>query len=277
MANLVRFAAFCLKIEAFEGTIGFTSFDTDLVIEGIVYRAQYNIDSFAGTSEINLSVDNGEITQVFDGYEKFSAAQVAAGILSGKRVELRLFDPLALPPLFTDGLPLISGTVGKVDLIEGSYKFEVRSVSELTNKAINFKTSPKCRYDFGDFRCKLNLTSLGYSFASTAITAISGTFGSTISLGVTVNAQFINGTVQVLTGNNAGLTYLIQTVPSSSSITVAGEFAGTFAIGDLLKITAFCAKDQAACQFYNNYPNFGNIPVGGNWMPGLSRIAVTPD
>ena len=270
-------AAFCLKIDTFEGVVGFTSFDSDLVIEGITYSSNHNIDSFAGSSEINLSVDNGEIEQVLDGFERWSVDQVAAGYLSGNRIELRLFNPLSLPPTFAEGTPIISGTTGKVEVVDGSYKFEVRSISELTNRPVNHKTSPKCVFDLGDSRCKLDLVALGFKFNVATILSVAGNFGENLVLDVTLNDRFLNGFVEVLTGVNAGLTYIVSDLNLPSTLRLTGEFAGAFQPNDTVRITAFCAKDQSACLAYSNFQNFGNIPVGGNWIPGLSRIAVIPD
>lgn len=272
-------AAFCLRIETPEGTVGLTSFDSNLTIGGQEYLSNFSIDSFAGSSEINLSIDNGEITQLIDGFQPWTVEQISAGYLNGNRIELRLFNPLSLPDNFDEGTPVISGTTGQVEIIDGSYKFEVRSISELANRPINHKTSPKCIYDFGDGRCKLDLVALGFEFRGATILTASDAFGQLITIDESISGSFINGTVTALTGENAGLVFNILDVNviGVNAIRLGSEFAGNFQAGDLIDIKAYCAKDQTACQFYNNFINFGNVPVGGNYVPGLTRIAVIPD
>ena len=239
-----------------------------------LYRGRYSINASAGESRINLSPDNGEVLTLINPDSAFTAEQLGAGYLSEAQVDLRLFNAVALPATFEEGIPIVAGRTGNVTILDGALSFELRSNSELLGKPVTNKTSPKCPYIFGGSECGLNLQANNLQFLGATVTAVAGTFNSEVTLDVVVNSNFVNGTVFIQSGNNRGLYFDIQTVTGTDTVTLVGEFAGTFEIGDTLDITAYCQKDQAACIAYSNFENFGGVPVGGNWVPGLTRITV---
>lgn len=269
----VQAVAFLLRLQIANGEIvGFNSFDRQIVLDNIPYRPEYSIDAFAGKSEVNLSVDNGEILTLFDQFEAYTAAQMAAGILSNAKLDLRMVNPFNLPTTFTDGVPIIAGTVGQVKIQDGSITFEVRSLTELLNRQITLKTSPKCGLEFGGAKCGLDLVANGLQFNEAEATAVSNDFGKTLTLDVTISANFVNGSCFVRSGANKGLYFTIVAIALPNVIEVEGEFAGDFEAGDTVDIKAFCNKDQTACKAYNNFVNFGGIPVGQGFVPGLGRL-----
>ena len=255
-------------------TYGFTSLDFDLDIGGVVYQSNSAIDPSATATEVNLSTDNLEIKSLIDS-DQINPQQLVSGYFDEAQVTLALVDFVNYPTAIDEGVVLLQGRVGRVTLSDSTFVFEIRSLSELLNKPVSEKTSPICDHGFGDGRCKLDLRARGLLFENVAIAA-RGTNALDFD-SVPFTQDFVNGTITVKTGVNNGLKLTIVAVDEVAQVlTYRGEIVEQFAIGDLVDVVAYCRKDQVACKNYNNFLNFGGIPSGGNFIPGLDRITVLP-
>jgi uncharacterized phage protein (TIGR02218 family) len=267
--------AYCVKLERENAeTYGFTSLNQDIEIDGVIYKSHSAIDTSATATEINLSTDNLEIKSLINN-EEITPQKLLSGYFDDAIVKLALIDFITVPATFEEGIILLQGRVGKVTFTDTTFTFELRSLSELLNKPVSKKTSPKCDHIFGGIKCKLDLITAGLQLENIPILAIADRVLTLDTTGIT--SSFVNGTALVKTGANNGLLLEVTAVnPSSQQITFRGELAENFQVGDLLELTAFCQKDQFTCQGYGNYDNFGGVPVGGNFVPGLDRISVLP-
>ncbi|MGL6339819.1 MAG: baseplate hub protein [Waterburya sp.] len=267
--------AFCLKITKNGISKGFTSLDMDFIVEGTLFKSKSAIEPSATQTEINLSTDNLDIKALIDNGD-ITDQQLISGYWDDALVQLVLFNFVELPPTFDDGIPLLQGRVGRVTLTDIAYTFELRSLSEILNRPIAKKTSPKCDHTFGGIKCGKDLLAANLRFPNAEVVSIVNS--NTIELNTTVlPIDFVFGAIEVKSGANTGiLLEIISVDPLLPQVQFNGELAEDFQIGDTVDITAFCKKDQYACKAYNNFVRFGGIPVGGNFVPGLNRITVTP-
>jgi uncharacterized phage protein (TIGR02218 family) len=268
--------AYCLKLEKPGGqTRGFTSLDQDIEIAGIVHKSRSAIEASATTTAINLSTDNLEVKSLINN-EDITPQQLLSGYYDNALVKMALIDFITVPTTFEEGIILLQGRVGRVTLTDSTFVFELRSLSELLNRPVSRKTSPLCHYQFGDSRCGLNLITSGLRFENVAING-TGNDNTLVLNNAGIDLDFVGGTMLVKTGLNNGIVLEVTGVNQvNQEVTFKGELAGAFTVGDLVDITAFCKRDRNSCQSYGNYINFGGVPVGGNFVPGLERITVRP-
>ncbi|MEQ6333018.1 DUF2163 domain-containing protein [Sphingobium sp. MK2] len=146
----------CLRIVRQDGLeLGFTSHDTDLTIDGLLYEAGNGFDQTAMQSGSDMSVDNLDVAGVLDS-EKIKVEDIRN----------RLFDLASVyvfqvnyKDLSMGKIPLRRGWFGEAVLSpNGMYSIELRGILQaLMHESIEVFT-PECRADFCDRRCKLNIT-----------------------------------------------------------------------------------------------------------------------
>lgn len=256
-------------IKRLDGTkIGLTSLNHDFAIDGVSYQANSAIDPTAVSQKTNLSTDNIEIKSLIEN-NSISPEDLQAGLYENAEVTCALVDFVNLPALITSGLVLLTGYVGQVETQENFFTFEIRSRSEVLNRALNHKTSPVCPYVFGDSDCAKDLVGSGLQVNITILTAI----GNQLTVNSSLSTDFIRGTIKLTSGASANKVYEIAAI-SANIITLTTTPSIIIEPNTTAIATAFCAKTITACNAYNNIINSGAFKVGGNWIPGLSRITV---
>lgn len=258
--------ALCWRLDRRDGvSLGFTGHDRDLAIGGIDYRAAPGMTPSAVSLSDGFEIDTLDVSGALSG-DAITAADLAAGRWDGARVRLFAVDwtrPEA------DPVPLARGELGDIGIRDGGFTAELRGPTALLERPVIEETSPECRADLGDKRCRIDLaprtrfarvTAAGDPTALTADRAEPG------------GNAYGYGRLLWIDGANSGLTSLIASSDGSSLIL---REAPAFVIepGVLVRLTEGCDRTLATCRArFANAANFRGEP----YLPGNDLLTRYP-
>ncbi len=153
LAGSVTTLATCWRVQRTDGVVyGFTDHDRDLTLSGLSYRAATGYQRSAIASRADLSVDENELTGILDAAE-ITEADLRAGLWDG--AEVRIFLVNHRDPTMGD-LKLRRGRLGEVVVNDdGTFRAELRGLSQALQQTIGEQYTPECRADLGDGRCRV--------------------------------------------------------------------------------------------------------------------------
>lgn len=153
LAGPVTTLATCWVITRRDGRVfRFTDHDQDLVFDGETYAARFGYARSALTSDAQLSVDNLDIDGIFDD-AAISETEMRAGLFDFAEVRIFLVN-WADPSM--GALRMRRGWLGEVTVNEqGSFRTELRGLTQALQQEIGEIYSAECRADLGDLRCKV--------------------------------------------------------------------------------------------------------------------------
>jgi uncharacterized phage protein (TIGR02218 family) len=256
--------AFCWRLERRDGVcLGFTSHDRGLVISGLVYRAAPGMLP----SAISVSDDFDSSTLDVSGAltsDAISEADLAAGRWDRAAVSLFLVDwedP--------DGprLPLARGELGDVTVKANGFEAELRGPAALLERAVAEQTSPGCRAELGDRRCRVDMAG---RIGMRRVAAVPSETG--VTLAGEAGPLFEFGRLRWIGGSNSGLESLIM---ASDGPELILQEPPPFPIqaGDLVEIREGCDKSFATCAGrFANAENFRGEPH----LPGIDLLTRYP-
>lgn len=253
--------AFCWRVERRDGVaLGFTSHDRDSLIGGLAYRASPGMLP----SAVSLS----------DGWEP-SAVDVSGALTSDLITEFDLasgrWDGAALFLFMVDWeapegeqLPLARGELGDIGLTGRGFTAELNGPTAALDRPVVEQTSPDCRAELGDRRCRVDMAGRIVVARVTAVFAedvveINGAGG---------DDRFAYGRLRWISGANSGL---------ESSVLNSGDGRVTLRepphfpaqAGDLVEIAEGCDKALATCSGrFANAVNFRGEPH----LPGIDLL-----
>lgn len=255
--------AYGLKIVRADAQVfGFTSFDRDQTISGVLYTTSPGLDVTGIAMSAALNVDNLELTTLDDG-TVFTKADVFDGIWRNAAFTLFKYNWASL----ADGIDiLLTGTLGEGELRRATVVFELRGLQQYLQQPVGDVSTPTCRARLGDARCRKDLTA--FRFVGTVTTAGQRTF--IASAMAQASDYFTEGQVDWLTGANAGRTRRVKTHTVGGIFTVDIPMILAVAIGDTFRATAGCMHRlmQDCGPKFDNVPNF----VGEPHRPTLNDL-----
>lgn len=258
--------AFCWRLERGDGVcLGFTSHDRDLAIGGLRYRAAPGMlpsavelsDGFdAGT----LSV-SGALTS-----DSISARDLAAGRWDGAAVSLFLADwedPAAEP------VPLARGVLGEVSTTGNGFAAELRGPTALLDRPAVELTSPECRAQLGDKRCRIDMAA---RIKVERVTAVAGEDQIDVADAEGSPNAYGYGRLRWIGGANSGLDSAILS-SAGTRLTLRDPPPFAIAAGDLVEIREGCDKRFETCAGrFANAENFRGEPH----LPGMDLLTRYP-
>ena len=144
--------ALCWRIERRDGvTIGLTDHDRDLVISGLAHRAAPGMTPSAIKRSAGLEADTMDITGALTS-AAIAEGDLLAGRWDGARVALFAVDWTGSG---ATQVALGEGTIGAVETDRGAFTAELRGVSAALERPVVEATSPECRAELGDKRCRV--------------------------------------------------------------------------------------------------------------------------
>lgn len=255
--------ALCWRVERRDGVaIGLTAHDRDLVVDGFRYRAAPGMTPSAIKRSASLDADSMDVTGALSG-AAISETDLLAGRWDGARVALLAADwtnPIAQ-------VALGEGTIGAVELQRGVLTAELRGIVAALEAPVVEATSPECRAELGDKRCRVAMAGRR-RFAR--VTAADGAV-LTLDAGEPVLGAYAGGRLRWLSGGNSGLEDMIG-ASSGATVTLAREprFA---AMGALVEVSEGCDKSIATCAArFGNAANFRGEP----YLPGIDLLTRYP-
>lgn len=257
--------ALCWRLDRRDGvTLGFTTHDRDLAIGGLTYRAA------PGMLPSAISLSDGFDVDTLDVGGALSHAAIREDALACGRWDgaaLRLFaadwsDPEATP------LFLARGEIGDVSLADGGFEAELRGPTALLERPVVETTSPECRAELGDRRCRVDLA------PRRRVVRVVATAGTELTLDAAEPAAdaYGYGRLRWLDGANAGL---IATIARSDGVRLWLRDAPAAAVepGTRAELVEGCDRSAATCASrFANIANFRGEPH----LPGNDLLTRYP-
>ena len=244
-------------------TIGLTDHDRDLVIDGLTHAAAPGMTPSAVKRSGDLEADTSEVAGALTG-ASIGEADLLAGRWDGARVRARAVD-------WTSGAVLAElggGTIGAVDMGEAGFTAELRGVAAALDRPVAEATSPGCRAELGDRRCRVSLSGRR-RFAR--VLAIDGATV-TLDAGEPTTNAYGDGLLRWFGGANSGLE---SAVARSAGATVTLRAPPRLAVtaGTLVELIEGCDKTIATCAGrFGNAANFRGEP----YLPGIDLLTRYP-
>jgi uncharacterized phage protein (TIGR02218 family) len=258
--------AFCWRLDRRDGvTIGFTSHDRDLMVDGLVYRAAPGMLPSAISLSDGFDVDTLDVSGALTS-DAITATDLAAGRWDGARVRLFAVD---WQEPYGEPLAMARGELGDVGMRDRAFTAELRGPTALLERPAVEYSSPECRAELGDKRCRVDLA------GRTRIARVIGVAGAvTLSLDVeeaSANA-YSYGRLRWIEGANSGLSSWIL---SSEGDAIVLREPPLFAIGAGVRVELVegCDKAFATCRGrFGNADNFRGEPH----LPGSDLLTRYP-
>jgi uncharacterized phage protein (TIGR02218 family) len=247
--------------------MGFTDHDRDLVVNGVICRADTGMTAKALQQTTGLSVDN---TEAFGALS--DAAVTEADVLSGRfdGAEVRAFLVNWETP--QDLVEQFRGSLGEITRSGGSFRAELRGLSEVLNRPHGMAYTPGCSAVLGDSRCAFDLSQPGYTASRPVEEVEDGRVFRFASLAGFDDRWFEGGRFEVATGSASGLLGVVKIdriEGDKRRIELWQGIRAPVAVGDTVKIAAGCDKAASTCQTkFSNFLNFRGFPhiPGEDWL-----------
>jgi uncharacterized phage protein (TIGR02218 family) len=255
--------ALCWRVERRDGvTIGLTAHDRDLVIDGLVYRAAPGMTPSAVARSAGLDADSMDVTGALT-HSAISEGDLLAGRWDGARVALFATDWSAPGETVSLG----EGVIGAVETEGDALTAELRGITASLERPVVEETSPECRAELGDARCRVAMAGRR-RFAR--VVAMEGAL-LTLDASEPVANGFGGGRLRWFTGANSGLEDAVARSDGAAvTLRRAPRFAG---VGALVEIAEGCDKSIATCAArFGNALNFRGEP----YLPGIDLLTRYP-
>ncbi|MBX3593716.1 DUF2163 domain-containing protein [Sphingomonas sp.] len=255
--------ALCWRIERLDGVaIGLTAHDRDLVVDGFLYRAAPGMTPSAIRRSADFDADSMDVTGALSG-AAIGETDLLAGRWDGARVALFAVDwsdPVA-------PVPLGEGAIGAVETRAGTLTAELRGIAARLEAPICEVTSPECRAELGDRRCRVPMA------GRKRIARVIAAEGAALMLdrAEPLAGAWTGGRVRWLTGPNTGLTGWIA-LSDGAGVTLR-ESPRFDASDALVEVSEGCDKSIATCATrFGNAANFRGEP----YLPGIDLLTRYP-
>jgi uncharacterized phage protein (TIGR02218 family) len=257
--------ALCWRIERRDGvTIGLTDHDRDLVVDGLAYRAAPGMTPSAVKRSDGLDADTMDVAGVLAS-GAIRDDDLAAGRWDGAQVRLFAVD---WSDAGSGTVELGSGSIGAVDTRDDGFTAELRGATALLDAPVTEATSPECRAELGDKRCRVAMAARRrFARVTSAADAVI-----VVDASEPVANAYGNGIVRWMGGANGGLA---STVRSSADATLTLRTPPCFVPepGVLIELIEGCDKSIATCAArFGNAANFRGEP----YLPGMDLLTRYP-
>ncbi len=257
--------AFCWRLVRGDGVaLGFTTHDRDLRLDGLRYRSAPGMLPSAIAQEAGLSVDGLDVSGALTS-DAITAADLEAGRWDGARVRMFAVD---WEQLDAPRIPLARGELGAVSVKNGGFEAELRGPTAMLDAPVCETTSPECRAELGDARCRVDMA--GRSLRTRLASCDADGF-------VVVEAagdmdRFGFGRLEWIDGANSGLSSAITgTDAGGLRLREPPPFAVT--PGCAVRLTEGCDKRLETCRDrFANVVNFRGEPH----LPGNDLLTRYP-
>lgn len=263
------------RIERQDGTVfRFTSHDEAVTFRGESYTPCDSLQSSASQAVATVGdASNMVLAGIIDD-DAISEADIQGGLFDDAMVEVWLINWDGSENANT--YRLAAGWLGQISSGENGFQGEIIGPGgKLAQKPLVQQYIPTCRWQFGDTRCGVDRGALARAGTVTQVQE-RGAFRADVA-DITGSAQYDGGTVNFLTGQNAGLSVDVKSVTEetggSVSIVLWLNAPLLVTAGDTFELLPGCDQRKETCKsVYGNLVNFG----GFDFVPGEDEIQKTP-
>lgn len=263
------------RIERTDGTVfRFTSHDEPVTYKGEAYTPCASLAASASQSVASVGdASNMVLAGIIDD-DAIREEDIQGGLFDDAYVEVWLVN-------WAEGetapeYRLTAGWLGQISSGERGFEGEIIGPGgKLSQKPLVQQYTPTCRWQFGDSRCGINRAALTRTGTILQVPE-RGVFIADID-DLTAAAQYDGGTVQFLTGENAGLVVDVKSVQESTdgqaTVVLWLNAPLTMAAGDTIDLLPGCDQLKETCKdVYGNLINFGGFDL----VPGEDAVTETP-
>jgi uncharacterized phage protein (TIGR02218 family) len=256
--------AFCWSVERRDGAgVAMTSHDRRIEHGGITYMFSPGIVPASISRGLGLEPHSGEVSGALSS-DAFSDTDLAAGRWDGARVRLLAVDWTSPED---EAIELLAGELGEVAIKGEAFSADLRGAAWRLQNPVCPTTSPECRAEFGDKKCRVDL-----SGRSISLTVVSATDDGELQLAGSVGEQFLFGRLRFMGGANCGLSSVVTYVNGDRVRTRDLPRAGVEQ-GTRVEIREGCDKRLTTCASrFNNAINFRGEPH----LPGNDLLTRYP-
>jgi uncharacterized phage protein (TIGR02218 family) len=258
--------AFCWRLERKDGVcLGFTTHDRDLPIGHLTYRAAPGMLPSAIALSDGFELDTLDVSGALTS-DAIHPADLAAGRWDGAAVSIFMVD-WEQPE--GEQVPLARGELGDVSIEGVGFTSELRGPTALLDRPVVEQTSPECRAELGDKRCRVDMA------ARVRVTRLAMVVEDDVIEVADASAQtnaYGYGRVRWISGRNSGLESGVLS-SDGARLTLREPPPFTPAAGDLIEIGEGCDKAFATCiARFANAKNFRGEPH----LPGMDLLTRYP-
>lgn len=256
--------ALCWRIERRDGVaIGLTDHDADLTIDGLVHRAAPGMTPSAIERGDGLEADTMDVSGALTS-DAISARDLLAGRWDGARVRVFAVDWTGDP----GRVDLGEGVIGAVETKDGGFTAELRGASAGLDRPVGEETSPECRAELGDGRCRVPMA--GRRRFARVVSVADRVV--TLDRAEPVAGAYAGGVLRWFAGENSGSSAAISG-SAGATVTLRAEPALAVGLGDLVELSEGCDKSLATCSArFDNVANFRGEP----YLPGIDLLTRYP-
>ena len=266
LAGLLTSAAYGWRLERRDGvTLGFTSHDRDVEVDGLLHRASPGMVPSSITETLGIDTDGLDVRGAITA-DAIRADDLRAGRWDGAWLSIFLFDwsdPAAGKRV------LANGELGAISHSGDSFDAEFKGPAAKLDRSVAPFTSPGCRAAFCDAACGLNAARFTH-FATVAQTNGSAvTWASTVPIS---ESAFAFGSLRWLGGANCGLK---ADILESNADSVLLDAPPAFPVSTDTRVMLIegCDKTMAMCSSrFGNAVNFRGEP----YLPGNDLLTRYP-
>jgi uncharacterized phage protein (TIGR02218 family) len=259
-------AALCWRLERRDGVaLGFTSHDRDLVIEGLTYRAAPGMLPSAVSVSDGFDADSVDVKGALSS-DAIRAEDLRPGRWDGARVAIFLTD-WGAPG--AELLPVARGVLGEMSLAGAAFEAELKGPSVALDAPAVEQTSPECRAQLGDKRCRVDMAA---RVRTARVVRMAGDQVVILDADEPSAGAYAYGRLRWLTGANSGLEAAMRALAGGELVLQeAPVFAP--AAGDLVEVSEGCDRSLATCAGrFGNVVNFRGEPH----LPGTDLLTRYP-
>ena len=269
--------ATCWRIERTDGTVeGYTSFDQELVVDGLTYEPANGFSTSQLSADVEMSVADVEVLGAIDA-DGISADNLLAGVYDDAEVEMFVVDwsELTIPKTIVR-----RGWTGTISQAGPTFTAELRGLGQRIQQPVIDSYSPECRVDLFSPPCGVNRAAFAVNAEVTALT--DGSLGSTSDNRVffaddlvQADEWFDYGELWWTSGANAGRKTEVRAYKLAGGKIELWEPATLpIAVGDEFTIHAGCDKRRETCR--TKFDNVVNMRAEPD-VPGNDAMLAYPE
>ncbi|NCP19364.1 MAG: DUF2163 domain-containing protein [Erythrobacter sp.] len=261
--DLLATTAFFWRIERRDGvTLGFTSHDRDLMLNGLTLRAAPGIRPAAIRLTTDVTGDDAQMDGALT-HDAISASDLAAGRFDGAAVIVGTIDWQT-----GNAQELFSGTIGETEMEGEAFSARLRSLKAALDFDPVPRTSPGCRARFCGPGCNLSPVRFTREATVSAIDAA----GNAVAFGGLATGPFVFGELRWLAGEAIGLRHTIL-AEEDGMLVLDSTIPDGVEVGTRVRLREGCDRTIATCAArFGNAVNFRGEP----FLPGNDLVARYP-
>ena len=255
--------ALCWRLERRDGAgVALTSHDRALLIGAVRYDPAPGMTPAAIRSELGLEARAGEVAGSLTSVA-ISEPDILAGRWDGAALRLFAVDWSAPD---AEQVELLAGELGQVASKDGEFSVDLLGAAARLERPVCPLTSPECRAELGDPRCRVDMA--GRSVRA----AVVASAGNMLRIDRAVDERFRFGRMRFLGGAASGEARVILAV-DGAELTLRSAASVDVAAGTQVEIVEGCDKMLATCSArFGNAANFRGEPH----LPGNDLLTRYP-